>query len=177
MTTKNRHPWGRIIGITFLALAALVVLAGLTLRRKIPPEMMADVRAGIAARNIKDPAARLEKYLAERYGPQTDPANRQKVFLNMFNPEHIRAMHFMMQHSPEAQRRANMQAMAKWLENYRNSLKPVEWDALSAQLQGPEGQARLRQATAEYDRQDVYYRGMTAPVIGQLLTTIAQTRK
>jgi hypothetical protein len=53
--------------------------------------MMKDVRAGIAARHIADPDARLAKYLEGRYGSMGDPANRRKVFLDFFDVEHIKA--------------------------------------------------------------------------------------
>ena len=63
--------------------------------------MMKDVRAGIAARHIADPDARLAKYLEGRYGSMDDPANRRKVFLDFFDVEHIKALQLLVRHSPE----------------------------------------------------------------------------
>ena len=60
-------------------------------------------RAGLAARPIKDPDARLHKYLEERYGPMSDADNRQKAFLDYFNVDHIKALQLMVKHDPEAQ--------------------------------------------------------------------------
>ncbi len=177
MKNKTRRPWGRIILITLSVLVVAAVIAGLRIRKQLSPDLVQDIRAGIAARNVKDPDARLEKYLEGRYGPQDDPANRQKVFVNMFNPEHIKSMQFLVDHSPESQRKANVQAMAKWVENYRNTLTPETTVALKTQILSSDGQAMLRMATAHYNNQDVYYRGMTAPVVSQLLTTISQLQK
>jgi hypothetical protein len=177
MKTNKRRHWGRIIGLTCIALALLAVIGGLVLRRQISPDLRQDIRAGIAARNLKNPDERLNKYLEVRYGPQDDPANRQKVFLNMFNPEHIKSMQILVKHSPESQRQTNIMAMARWVEHYRNSLTPEERAALSAQLQTDGGRSLLRQSSAQYNLQDVRYRGMTAPVVSQLLITISQLQK
>ena len=130
-------------------------------------------RAGLAARPIKDPDARLHKYLEERYGPMSDADNRQKAFLDYFNVDHIKALQLMVKHSPEAQRPGSIAAAARWIEGYRESLTPEERAALRAQIQSPAGVAMLRRATTHYNSQDVRYRGQTAPVISQLLHTIA----
>ncbi len=172
MNDKPRRSWWRAAGITVV----ILLLAGATLllviRRRIPPEFAKDFRAGIAARQVADPDERLHKYLELRYGPLTDPAVREKVFLDYFNVDHIKAMQLMVQHSPAAQRPATIQAASKWVENYRNSLTPREREALKARFQSPEGLAMLRRATAQYNSQDVQYRGQTAVVISQLLQTI-----
>lgn len=133
---------------------------------------MADIRAGIAARNISDPDLRFQKFLEGRYGSLAEPANRQKAFLDFFNVDHIRAMQLLVQHSPADKRQANINASAKWLEKYRPALTSAERADLTARLQSPEGRSMLQQATAQYNRQDVQYRGQTAAVISQLLKTI-----
>lgn len=97
--------------------------------------------------------------------------------MGYFDIEHIKAMQLMIQHSPEAQRAATIQAAARWIENYRNSLTPQERAGLQMQFQGPAGQAMLKQATAQYNSQDVQYRGQTVPVISQLLQTIYDLQK
>ncbi len=177
MKAKTGRPSRRIIGITLFILVLLVVIGGLTLRRKISAELMQDIRAGIAARPIRNPDERLKKFLEVRYGSQDDSANRQKVFLNFFNIEHIKAMQVLVKNSSADQRQTNIMAMAKWVENYRNSLTPEQRAALSTQLQTEDGHSMLRQATAQYNSQDVRYRAMTAPVISQLLITIGQMQK
>lgn len=157
------------------ALAAVVVAAIIWVRsfQNVPTaELMKDLRAGIAVRQIKDPDERFRKYLERRYGPLSDPANRQRVFLDFFDTAHIRALQIIVQHSPADQRQDNIKATADWIAGYRATMTAQERADLRAQLQSDAGQAMLRQATAQYNRQDVYYRGDTVPVISQLLATI-----
>jgi len=134
---------------------------------------MQDIRAGIAARDIKDPDQRFEKYLEGRYGPQSDHANREKAFLDFFNVEHIRAMQFLVKHSPADKRQANIDASARWVAQFRQSLTPEQRADLGARLEAGGGNSMLAQATAQYNTQDVYYRGQTVSVISELLKTIA----
>ena len=173
MSTTKRRGWWR--GAVILLAVLLVAGASLffVIRRRLPPGFSKDIQAGLAARPIKDADARLNKYHEGRYGPQSDPSNREKVFLGYFDVDHIKAMQLMVKHSPEAQRPGTIQAAARWVENYRNSLTPEERAGLSAQFRSPEGVNMLRRATAQYNSQDVKYRGQTAPVISQLLKTIS----
>ena len=174
---KSRRLYWRFTGITLLVLAIAGAAVIQHFRHRLPPELMQDVRAGIAARHISDPDQRFEKFLEGRYGPLTDPANRQKAFLDFFNIDHIRAMQLMVKHSPENMRQANIDASAKWVEHYRQSLSAQERADLSGRLQSPEGRSMLQKATAQYNSQDVQYRGQTAPVISQLLKTIGSLQK
>ena len=152
-----------------LALVVLLVAAGFVWLRvwqhRPPPGTMKDIRAGLAARHIQDPDARLLKYLEERYGPMTDSVHRQEAFLDFFNLDHIKALQLLVKHSPDARRQENVDAMAKWVAGFRASLTPDERAALSAKLQTGEGSAMLKRATSQYNSQDVVYRGSTAPVI------------
>ncbi len=172
-STKQKGKWLRVAGIIFAVLLVAGVAGFFMIRKRIPPEFSKDIRAGLAARPIKDPDARLHKYLEERYGPMSDADNRQKAFLDYFNVDHIKALQLMVKHSPEAQRPGSIAAAARWIEGYRESLTPEERAALRAQIQSPAGVAMLRRATTQYNSQDVRYRGQTAPVISQLLQTIA----
>ncbi len=169
---KQRRLWPRLVGVVLALLLAAGAIGFFSIRKRIPPEFSKDVRAGLAARPIQDPDERFKKYLEVRYGPLSDPANRQKAFLDYFNVDHIKALRLLVQHSPEAQRPGSIAAAARWVEGYRKSLTPEERVALRAQLQSPEGVAMLRRATAQYNSQDVHYRGQTAQVISQLLQTI-----
>lgn len=165
-------------GVSVLLLLGIAGFVYVRVFHRYPPaELMQDIRAGIAAREIKDPDERFKKYLEQRYGPMSDAANRQKAFLDFFNAEHIRALQFMVKHSPTNQRQANIQASADWIAKYRTTMTPQERAVLSAQLQSETGKTMLRKATAQYNEQDVYYRGNTAPVISQLLTTIHEIQK
>lgn len=162
-------------------LGAALVLAGMIGWRwrhpGLPPGLMKDIRAGIAARGLADPDQRLLKYLEVRYGSMSDPTNRQNAFMDFFNVEHIQALQLLVKHSPEQHRQQNIDAMAKWVASYRGSMTPEERAALSACFQTAEGQAMLRRATAQYNAQDVRYRGNTAPVISQLLRTIQEAQQ
>ena len=155
---------------------ALLVLAAFVWMRVLhhgpPPEIMKDIRAGIAARHIKDPDERLHKYLEGRYGSMTDPVHRQEAFLDFFNVDHVKALQLLVKHSQEANRNANIDAMARWVAGFGASLTPQEREALNTRFRSEEGRAMLKRATAQYNSQDVRYRGSTAPVISQLLRTL-----
>jgi hypothetical protein len=173
-TTRKprRHLW-RWLALILMCLVLTGTYAIHRIRQRLPAEFMQDIRAGLEARKIKDPDLRFQKYLEVRYGPQSDMANREKVFLDFFNVEHIRAMRFLVQHSPVNMRQANIDATARWVERFRDALTPDQRADLSARLQAGGGQSLLVQATAQYNSQDVYYRFQTAAVISELLKTIA----
>jgi hypothetical protein len=165
-------------GIASLILVgAAVALWFRTFRHYTPKEVMRDVRAGLAARHIQDPQARVEAFLEARYGPLTDPANRERAFLDFFNVDHIKGLNFIVSHTPANQKQANTQAMAQWIAGYRNTMSPEERTVLQAHLNTDAGRAMLRQATGQYQAQDVYYRGAQRAVINELMTTLAALRK
>ena len=174
---KSRRLFWRVAGITTLVFIVAGAVLVQHIRHRLPPGLMLDIRAGVAARDIPDADQRFEKYLEGRYGPMSDAANRQKAFLDFFNIEHIKALKLLVQHSPENLRQANINATAKWLQHYRESLNPAERADLAARLQSPEGRTMLQQATQQYNSQDVRYRGQTVAVISQLLTTISSLQK
>ena len=166
----------RLFFWAILSALGAIVIAGFVWVRLLhhhpPAGIMKDLQAGIAARQIKDPDERFRKYLEQRYGPLSDPANRQKAFLGFFNTDHIRALQVLVKHSPPDQRQANIKATADWIAEYRATLSPQERADLVAQIQSDAGRAMLKQAMGLYNSQDVYYRGSTVPVISQLLTTL-----
>lgn len=177
MNPKGKRSWWRVTAIVLGVLVLLGAVLGLVVRHRIPPGLGKDIRAGIASRHIKDPDERLKKYLEGRYGPLSEPANRQQAFLDFFNTDHIKALQLLVRHSPESQRQSNILAMARWVESYRNGMTPQERADLKTRLQGPEAAAMLKRATTQYNSQDVAYRGATAPVISQLLQTISSVQK
>jgi len=169
---KSRRLFWPIAGVAALAL----VVAGAYVRhrvRQLPPELMQDIRAGIAARNIADPDQRFAKFLEGRYGVQSDPANQRNAFLGFFESDHIKAMQLLVQHSPEKQRQANIDAAANWVQHYRENLTPQQRADLIAHILSPEGRAAMKQATGVYNSQDVHYRDKSQAVVSELLTTIA----
>lgn len=172
--TKRKWLWRCA---TSVALGLLVVVSTVFLhhaRRRIPPGLMNDVRAGLAAINVPDPDERLARYLELRYGPMSDPINRRRVFLDFFDRDRIKGLEWLVKHTPSDQRQVDILAMAKWIEQYRLSLTADERAALQAVVRTPEGSLMLQRATAQYNNQDVYYRSQTAPVISQLLKTVNQ---
>jgi len=142
-----------------------------------PVGLMKDIRAGLAARQIEDPDQRLVRYLEARYGSLSEPTNRQEVFVDFFNPERIKALQLLVKHAPDQQRQANIEAMARWLAAYRASMGAEERAALNARFQTSEGRTLLGRATAQYNSQDVHYRGYTAPVISELLRTLNEVEQ
>ena len=95
---------------------ALVVLAlGVTwwirtFRTYTPVEVAQDLQAAVAARNAPKP---VERFLELRYGPLTQPENRQKAFLDFFNVGHIEGLQILVSRAPESRRKASIDAMAE----------------------------------------------------------------
>lgn len=162
----------RWVGIAVLAVALLLAAGAWWVRRSAPKGLGRDLRAGLAARHLTDPDARLRRYLEGRYGNLEDPEVRRRVFVDFFDPERIEALQWLVRRAPEAQRRGSVDAMARWVAGYRASLTPEERASLAAEFGTPEGRARLGRATAQYNAQDVRYRGLTAGVISELLSTL-----
>jgi hypothetical protein len=173
MTRKSKI----IIGIGGLALVALA-LGGIWWKRHFrgytPVEVVLDVRAAVASRNAERP---VERFLELRYGPLTEPANRQKAFLDFFNVGHIEGLQLLVRRAPEARRPVAIAAMAQWLADHRRNMSPEEKEALGAFVRTDAGRQTVQQATTKYLSQDVYYRAATAPVIRELMATLAEVQK
>ncbi|HYG35899.1 MAG TPA: hypothetical protein VEC99_14000 [Clostridia bacterium] len=135
-----------------------------------PAEVTQDIRAAIAAKNAPRP---VERFLELRYGPLTDPTNRKKAFLDFFNVGHIEGLQIIVSRTPEHMKQANMESMARWVADYRNSMSPEEKQALGDFFRSEAGQAQLQKATAQYLKQDVHYRAHTAPVNSELMATVS----
>jgi hypothetical protein len=159
------------------ACAIMIVLGALAVTfwvrqfpRYTPVEAVLDLQA--AAR--VGPAPRpVERFLELRYGPMSNPANRQKAFLDFFNIGHIKGLDMLVSRMDPAHRQPNISAMAEWVANYRATLTPREKAALGAYLRSDVGHATLQQAAAQYLRQDVHFRASTGPVVRELMTTVA----
>ncbi len=148
-----------------------------TFRHYPPKEIMKDVRAGLAARNVREPKARIETFLEARYGPLTNAANRERAFLGFFDVDHINGLRFIVSHTPGDQKQANTQAMAEWIAQYRATMQPEERADLQRHLNSEAGRAMLQRATAQYQSQDVYFRAAQKQVITELMTTLAALRQ
>lgn len=143
-------------------------------RQYTPVEAIKDLRAAAAVRNAPRP---VERFLELRYGPLTEPANRQQAFLDFFNVGHIQGLQIITSHMADTQRQSNVAAMAQWIAEYRRTMSPAEKESLSTHLRSDAGRRTLQQATAQYLSQDVRYRAATAPVIEELMTTLATIQK
>lgn len=159
--------------------AAVLVVAALgtafwirRFRDYTPAEAYADVRAALAARHEPQP---VQRFLALRYGPMSDPANRQRAFLDFFDVAHIEGLYLIVTHMTPGEKQTNINAMADWVANYRETMSPAEREALGWQVRSEAGRARLRQATARYLEKDVRFRAETAGVIEELMATLAAT--
>jgi hypothetical protein len=163
------------IGLTILTLCLLGVgLWMFWFQSYTPAEVAQDLRAGLLARHAPRP---VERFLEIRYGPLTNLANRQKAFLDFFNPGHIQGLQIMTSHMEESERRTNITAMAEWIAQYRNTMSLEEKLALRACLATGPGRQALQQATSQYLQQDVYYRAATAPVIEQIMSTVVYAQQ
>jgi hypothetical protein len=139
-----------------------------------PVEALRDLRA---AAQVKDAPQPVERFLELRYGPLTDPANRQRAFLDFFNIGHIKGLSFLASRMEIEKRQACTAAMAQWVADYRITMTPDERAALGAYARSDVGRATVQQATVQYMQQDVHFRASTAPVIQELMTTLATVRK
>lgn len=164
--------WICATGIVLLVAAGLVVMH--RLRNYPPKEAMLDIKAGLAARHAPK---QLERFLEVRYGSMTNAANREKAFMDFFNVDHVKGLNFLVSHMPAERRAPNITAMAEWVANFRENMTPEERSYLSAQLNSPEGVAKVRQATSQYLQQDVRYRAANAMVISELLTTLTSLKE
>ncbi len=139
-----------------------------------PMEVALDLRAALASRNAQRP---VEHFLEVRYGPLAEPANRQKAFLDFFNVGHIEGLQVLVKRMPESHRSMSIAGMAQWVADYRQNMTPAEKESLGAFLRTEAGRLTVQSATAKYLSQDAYYRAATAPVIRELMATLAEVQK
>jgi len=158
-------------GVSMLVFALMVVFWVRRFERYTPREALLDLRAGAAARNDPKP---VERFLELRYGPMTEPANRQKAFLDFFNVGHIEGLHLIVKHMPPEKRQSNITAMAQWVANYRTTMSPQEKASLRTHLNSPAGRLTIKQATSQYLSHDIRYRSSTEKVIRELMATLAE---
>lgn len=164
--------WVLGTGLGLLTLGGVVWVR--TFHRYTPIEVVQDLRAGIQAHHAPRP---VERFLEIRYGPLTEPANRQKAFLDFFNVGHIQGLQIITSHMQGAHRQTNIAAMAQWIAEYRQTMTQEERENLRTYLGSPSGQTAVQKATAQYLKQDVHYRAATAPVIAELMSTLAALQK
>ena len=162
-----------VLGASALCLALTVVTAlwwAHRFERYTPIEALKDLKAAAGVGKASSP---VERFMELRYGLQTQPLNRQKAFLEFFNAGHIAGLYLITSHLAGAQKQTNINAMAQWLADYRQSLSTEEKAALRQALQAHGGADFVRQASRHYLQQDAYYRAATTRVIQELMATVA----
>jgi hypothetical protein len=164
-----------VLGVALIAAGSALWVR--TFHHYSPREFLKDVRAGLAARNIQQPKARVEAFLTARYGPLTDPANRQCAFLDLFNVEHTKALDLISGHGPANQQQADTQAMAEWIAQYRKSMSAEERSALRARVNSPSGQSMLQRSTAHFMAQEESVRNAQKPVMMEITATLTSLWK
>jgi len=169
---KKKLLWTIGTGLLIVSLSALFWVR--RFHNYTPVEAVQDLKAAIASRNAPRP---VENYLELRYGPLTEPANRQKAFLDFFNIGHIQGLQMIVNRMPAERREGSIAAMAHWVANYRRTMSPEEKQALRDYLYSGDGRATLEKATAQYLSQNVRYRAATAPVITELMMTLAELKE
>ena len=169
-----------ILGAGIVAVALVGAGSALwtrTFNHYSPGELLKDVRAGLAARNIQQPQARVQAFLTARYGPLTEPANRQRAFLDLFNVDHTKALDFIAGRSPASQKQADTQAMAEWIAYYRKTMTAEERAALRTLINSQSGQSMLQRSTAHYMAQEESVRNAQKPVMMEITLTLTSLWK
>ena len=162
-------------GLTVLAVAGLsTVLWVRHFHRYTPIEALHDLQAASRVGNAARP---VERFLQLRYGPMSNPVNREKAFLDFFNIGHIKGLNMLVAATAPEQRQANIDAMAQWVASYRAGLTPQEKTSLGAYFRSDAGRTTLQEASVQYLAQDVHFRASTAGVVQELLTTVSTVQK
>jgi hypothetical protein len=157
----------------FAGFAFLIALAaGLIAIKRFhhPSAMGRPGRAGEGERPA--PRKLVEMFLEARYGSLDNPTNREKAFLDFFNSDNVKRLNLVVNNMPKEFQSVGINGMADWVSSYRTTMTPAEKNSLRAALATPEGAVKIRQATAAYLKQDVYYRAASARVIEELMATL-----
>ena len=137
-------------------------------RSGLVKEVALDLKAGAMSRHAENP---FERFLELRYGPMTEPINRQKAFLGFFDADHMEGMRRLVGYMKPGERETNIAASARWIANYRESMSDPEKQSLAEWLHSEQGRVTLQRSSALYRSRDVWYRASTEPVIRELMTT------
>jgi hypothetical protein len=160
--------WAGIIGLILVALAAALWIR--RFHNYTPADALKDYRAAKQAEHTERP---VERYLDFRYGPQTDAANRRKAFVDFFNVGHIEGLYLIVGNRTDPHTRRLVDATAQIFAGYRQAMTPEDKQALKDYFNSDAGRGQIQQATAAYLAKDVHFRTVTAPVIQELMTTLA----
>lgn len=168
-TTRSRKLlWAGAVSVAFVVLGA--ILWARRFHDYTPIEAALDLKAGFAARHAPVPA---KEFLELRYGPQTNATNRTAAFIDLFNSGHIEGLCLIVGNRSDQGTRKGIEDVAQILRDHRRAMTPDEKKALADHFNSASGRAQVQAATASYQSKDVRFRAVAAPVIQELMTTLA----
>ena len=160
--------WVCTIGLVVLALGTIFW------KRRFhdytPAAAVLDLRAAYEARHAPVP---MKRFLELRYGDQEDPANRTAAVIDFFNVGHIDGLSLMVGKHPGQRTREGISNVAKTLHDYRQNMTPEDKKILADHFNSAEGREQLRTATGSFQSKNPQFRALVAPVIQELMTTLA----
>jgi len=163
----------RVLGtIAAVALVVLALAATWWLRRfrtYTPAAAILDLQA---AARVQDAPRPVERFLELRYGPLTEPGNRQQALKDFFDVGHIEGLYLIAGYLPPAKKRDRIDATSRWIASYRETMSPQEQAELQQYFASDAGRARIRAATVQYLKKDARFRAETAVVIEELMLTL-----
>jgi hypothetical protein len=171
--TKRSSRGKKLLWAGAIAVAVLALGAVLWVRRfhdYTPAEAVKDLKAGFAARHAPVPA---RKFLELRYGPQTEATNRTAAFIDLFNSGHIEGLYLIVGNRSDEGTRKGIEDVAQILRDHRRDMTPDEKKALANYFSSDAGKTQIQAATGSYQSKDARFRAVAAPVIQELMTTLA----
>lgn len=172
-TQKPSRIW-KFFWVGIAGMILVVVVGDILWKRQFhdytPVAAAKDLRAAYEVRHAPEP---LKQFLELRYGPQTDPANRAAAFIDFFNSAHIGALARIAHNRTDEKTRKQIDTMAKIIHGYRDNMSPEEKQTLADHFNSADGMAQVKSAAAYYQSEDARFRAVAAPVIEELMTTLA----
>ena len=171
------HKTKKLVGLALGGLLTILVAGHLVWKHRFhqytPVDALKDLHA---AAQLGHSTNRVHDFLELRYGPQTDPANREKAIEDLFNAGHIEGLYLIVGNRTNAQTKAMVAQVAQTIADYRREMTAKEQAGLGAYFRSDAGFAQVQEATTCYQAMDARFRSVTTPVIGELLSTLAATR-
>lgn len=174
-SVPSKNKTGRLKTLVWIGVAGLALLTtGLLLWKRhfhsyTPLDALKDLRAGAQAGHSPHPA---RQFLELRYGPQTDPANREKAFKDLFNVGHIEGLYLIVGNRTDDKTKKLVGDVAQIITDYRKTMSPAEKANLEDYFNSDAGRAQVHEATSTYQSKDARFRSVATPVIQELLTTL-----
>ena len=141
-----------------------------------PLDAVKDLRAAsevVAAAEVGPVQNPVHRFMELRYGTMGEAANRERAFLDFFNPGHIEGFYLILGKEPQPWAKALVAETAQIVADYRQSMSSEEKAALTAYFKSDAGRTQVRIAMTYYESKDVRFRSVTSGVINELLTTLS----